>query len=141
MEGVCNFRVVRDAGDNVMIDLNSMNPTQKSVYLTLCDLEVHTSPELLPICNEKTPRDIINGLRKKGFLIHGRGNWRLDERHILDDEKARLLATAEEMARHSSSSLKLAKRGAERVPIAFELKQKTYAEVERLRNSPDTKGD
>lgn len=124
-----------------MINCNSMTPVQIAVYLKLCNLEVYTTPDLLPICDKKIPRDIIKQLRRKGFLIHGEGKWHLDARHISSDEKAGIIATAESKAKYRSKSLKLAKSEAKRIPMAVERKLKTDAELAMLRNSPNIKNN
>lgn len=117
-----------------MINIDSMSPVQKAVIRTFLTGGTYTRKELQKYCSDSAPRDVIKSLRRLGWNILSdvRGEWHLDERHITGDNKAEVIAIAEAKAKHSNNSLELAKREAERIPSAFERKQKKYAELEEL---------
>ncbi len=119
-----------------MVDLNKpISDKQLAVLMALTDLEYHSSKELRPLCEDTPVRDVIKGLRTThGLLIHGRGYWRLDARHINGDLKADLIARAEAKVKHCNNSAALAVREAKRVPKAIENKKLRYKELKDLRN-------
>lgn len=115
----------------------TLSPVEKTVYKKLLDGSTYSKDDLWIICCGSAPRDIIKSLRRKGLYIHGRGRWRLDERHISGDKTEVIIATAESKAIHSSNSLKLAKRELKRLPNAFERNQKKLLELaDLIKESP-----
>lgn len=120
-----------------MVTLNkNMSPFEKIMYEILLDGEAHSKEGLSDLCKPSAPRDIIKSLRgKHGLLIHGRGNWRLDERHISGDRKAVIVATAEAKAKHSSNSVKMAKRESERLPQAYERNERIIVELAGIKEA------
>ena len=114
----------------------NLSAVEKSVYKILLDGDTYSKDDLWIVCCGSAPRDIIKSLRGKGFYIHGRGNWHLDERHISGDQIAVIIATAESKVIHSTNSLRLAKREFKRLPNALERNQKMLLELADLKESP-----
>ena len=124
-----------------MINTDLMKPIELAIYNALLDGEIHTRDDLFELCKPKAVRDVIKVLKLKyGLLIHGRGNWYLDTRHIIGDSKSRTLATAEAKVIHSDNSLRIAKRESFRVSRAIEDNKRRLAELAELKGSPNTKG-
>ena len=123
----------------MMVELKkTISPKMLAVLLVLTDLEYHASKVLQHLCGATPVRDVIKGLRvTHGLLIHGRGPWRLDARHINGDSKADLIARAEAKVKHCNNSVSLALRETKRLSKAIknqyivskeleEIKEKTY---------------
>ncbi len=119
-----------------MVDLDKpISEKQLAVLMVLTDLDYHSSKELQPLCGATPVRDVIKGLRMThGLLIHGRGYWKLDARHINGDLKADSIARAEAKVKHCNNSAALAMREAKRVPKAIENKKVRYKELKDLKN-------
>jgi len=123
-----------------MINTDLMKPIELAVYNVLLDGGIHTRDDLFELCKPQAVRDVIKALKTKyGLLIHGRGKWYLDTRHILGDSKSRILATAEAKVRHSDNSLRIAKRESFRVSSEIENNKRRRAEWAELIGSPNTK--
>jgi len=118
-----------------MVELHKpISPKMLAVLLILTDLEYHPSKALQPLCCATPVRDIIKGLRNThGLLIHGRGPWRLDDRHINGDSNADLIARAEAKVKHRNNSAALAMRETKRLPKAIEDKKIGYKELKDIK--------
>jgi hypothetical protein len=119
-----------------MVDLNKpISNKQLNVLMVLTDLGLHSSKELQPLCDCTAVRDVIKGLRNThGLLIHGKGSWRLDARHVNGNTKADLIARAEAKVKHCNNSAAQAVREASRVPVAIEKKKAVNEELIEIKN-------
>ena len=108
---------------------------QLDVLMVLTDLEYHSSNELHHLCGATPVRDIIKGLRTThGLLIHGRGSWRLDDRHVNGDSQSDLIARAEAKVKHGNNSVALAKRESKRLPKAIVNSQAVNDQLKDIKN-------
>jgi hypothetical protein len=119
-----------------MVDLSKpISNKQLAVLMVLTDLDYHSSKELQHLCEATPVRDVIKGLRNTHkLLIHGRGLWRLDARHINGDSYADLIARAEAKVKHCNNSASQAVREANRVPDAIEKKKVSNKELIEIKN-------
>lgn len=122
-----------------MVDLNKpISNKQLAVLMVLTDLEYHSTKELQPLCDCTAVRDVIKGLRSThGLLIHGKGSWRLDARHVNGNNKADLIARAEAKVKHCNNSAVQAVREAHRVPAAIEKNKVVRKELIEIKNKTD----
>jgi hypothetical protein len=118
-----------------MVELHKpISHKQNNILMILTDLEDHLSEELQPLCGFTAVRDVIKGLRNThGLLIHGKGPWRLDARHVNGNSKADLIARAEAKVKHCNNSAAQAVREANRVPVAIEKKKVVNKELIEIR--------
>lgn len=119
-----------------MSDFNKPISGKKlAVYMFLIDLEEHSAKELQPLCEASPVRDVIKALRiTHGLLIHGKGPWRLDPRHVNGNCKADLIARAEAKVKHCNNSAAQAIREANRVSVAIEKKKVVHKELIEIKN-------
>ncbi|MBA6233144.1 MULTISPECIES: hypothetical protein [unclassified Colwellia] len=118
-----------------MVDLNKpISEKQLAILMVLTDLNYHSTKALQPLCGFTAARDVIKGLRNThSLLIHGKGPWRLDSRHVSGDVKADLIAKAEAKVKHCNNSAALAVRETKRLPKAIENKQIVHKELKDIK--------
>lgn len=118
-----------------MVELHKpISHKQLAVLMELTDLEYHSTKDLQHLCLPSAVRDIIKGLRTThGLLVHGRGPWRLDARHIKGDLKSELVARAEAKVKHFDNSAALAIRETNRLPKAIENKVAVTKELKAIK--------
>ena len=110
-----------------MNDLPPYGTPERLVIERLFDLTNHNSPDLIALTGNKAPRDVIKKLRckhKYNIFTETMG-WRLDKRHISDNEKLVRIARAESSDSHAERSLQQVKREKAREEQAIRRKQET----------------
>jgi hypothetical protein len=119
-----------------MFELNKpISDKQFAVLMQLADLEFHSAEELMPLCGATPVRDVIKCLRvTHQLLIHGRGPWRLDSRHINGDNYADLIASAEAKVYHANNSAALAVRESRRLAKALQKKDDVSKELRDIKD-------
>ncbi|MFT7413255.1 MAG: hypothetical protein ACI9J4_001627 [Paraglaciecola sp.] len=119
-----------------MFELNKpISDKRFAVLMQLADLEFHSAEELMPLCGATPVRDVIKGLRvTHQLLIHGRGPWRLDSRHVNGDNYADLIARAEAKVSHANNSAALAVRESRRLSKALQKKDYVSKELRDIKD-------